>query len=337
MNLVKHCLFLFVIVLCLSGSVQAGISPELISILPNIYSGNFSSSETSIRSYIAAHPNDPNGYIMRGIHTEWVQLIKNKGTTLDAEIAADYEKALAMAEEALAKSPDDDDLKVNVGNALMYVAKKQIDAGRRVQAGNSLKRSTKLMMEVLENNPEHKDAYFAVGLYNFFAANVPSGFKWLAALMGFKGDTNKGLHYLGLATDAEGLFQYDAQFMSVYIYSQKLKQYDVARQYAEKLYTKFPTNPIFLFDLAEMQFRTKKISEARANFSEFFEFCTTNKGQCSQRHEFLANYFVTWSYMDEKDYANAKKYIGKTQQLNTKKYKDRTEDIEKWAKELTDK
>lgn len=321
----------------LSSPVQAAISPALIAILPDIYSGNFTASEASIKSYISTNPTDPNGYILRGIHTEWVQLIKNKGKTLDPQISADYEKALTMAEEALLKSPDDDDIKINVGNALMYVAKKQIDDGRKVQAGNSLKRSTKLMMEVLENNPDQKDAYFAVGLYNFFAANVPSGFKWLAALMGFKGDTNKGLHYLGLATDSEGLFQYDAQFMSVYIYSQHLKQYDAARQYAEKLYAKFPTNPIFLFDLAEMQFRTKQVEESRVSFAKFFEFCAKNNGQCSQRHEFLANYFVSWGYMDAKDYASAKKYIPKAQQLNTKKYKDRTEHIEQWTKELVGK
>lgn len=334
MKKISHCLLLLLIVLLSSDLACAAISSQLMQIVPDIYSGNHKSAEGKISTYISSNPNDPNGYILRGIANEWNQILTNKEKALDGEIMADFLKAQSLAEASLEKSPQDVTAKINVGNALMYVAKKQIDAGHRVQAGNSLKKSSQLMTEVLDQNPGLVDAYFAVGLYNFYAENVPSGFKWLAVLLGFKGDAAKGLKYLQLAASSPSLLQGDAQYMSVIIHKEQLKQYPKALTYAEYLLRKYPSNHVFLFDVAELQFRSKKIEESRENFSKFFKFCETNKGICSQRHEFLANYFVTWSYMDAEDYAGAKKYIDKAKALNTRKYKDRTEHIEKWSKQL---
>lgn len=315
----------------MAAPALASTPPELLPAVENIYAANFGTAKSSINAYVAAHPDKAYGYLLRGIANEWDQLVNNKGTSLDGAIMADYEKARQLAEADLEKDPNNLEKKVDLSNALIYVAKKQIDKGHKVQAGSTLKRASSLVQEVIEKNPGHSEAYFAIGLFNYFADNVPAGFKWLAAILGFRGDRNKGLSYIQKAASAPSLTQGDAKFMLTYIYSQKESRYDQALIYAQQLNSRYPGNPIFLFDTAEMQFRTKKIADARANFAKFFAYCEAHKGACSQKYQYLANYFMTWSFVDEKNYAEAKKYLAPAIQLDTKKYKDRSSDLKKWA------
>ncbi|MBF0105623.1 MAG: DUF3808 domain-containing protein [Deltaproteobacteria bacterium] len=324
----SFCLF---ILFFYSFAAMAGISPELLGAVDHIYNGSFSTAKTTIDSHIAAHPDDPAGYILKGIANEWYQVVRNKGKALNTAIMEDYQKARELATTALEKDKANLELKALLGNAYMYIAKKQLDGGHKVQAGASLKKSKELMLEVVAKDPNNVQAYFAIGLFNYFAAEVPAGFKWLAMLLGFNGDSEKGLSYIKKAITAPNLSQGDALFMLIYIYSQKRGDYKSALVYASQLYNKYPDNHVFLFDLAEMQHRTKDKINARANFTKFFQCCEKNPSYCNQKYTFLANYFMTWSYMDDKDHENAKKYIGEAVKLNTKKYKDRTADLEKWG------
>lgn len=313
-----------------SGGV-AKTPSELLGAVENIYAANFGAARSTISAYLAAHPDESYGYLLRGMTNEWDQLLNNKGSRLDANIMADYEKARQLAETKLDADPDNNDKKIDLANALIYVAKKQIDQGHKIQSGTALKKASSLMQDVIEKDPANAEAYFAIGLFNYFADNVPSGFKWLAAILGFRGDRNKGLSYIQKAATAPSLTQGDAKFMLVYIYSQKESNYAQALVYARELNARYPANIVFLFDHAEMLFRTKKITEARERFARFFESCSARQAQCPQKYEFLANYFVAWSYMDEKNHAMAKKFLESAIRLDTKKFKDRTADLKKWT------
>jgi len=282
---------------------------------------------------MASHPNDPMGYLMRGITNEWYQLVKNK-PGLNNSILDDYTKAKDLAETALASNPNNLDLQVTLGNAYMYMAKKYLDAGKKLKAGNTLKKAKKIMLEVIEQDPNKSEAYFAIGMFNYFADNVPPGFKWLAALLGFSGDRAKGIEYIKKAASASHLTQGDAQFMLYYIYSRKEVNYPIAQTYAEQLHKTYLNNPIFTFNLAEMKLRNKDYEESRALFGHFMQFCAQSEKQCSPKYNFLSNFFMAWSYMLQHKNDEAKPYVIKARELDTKSYKDRTEQIEKWCQKL---
>ena len=46
-----------------------------------------------------------------------------------------------------------------------------------MQAANTLKKAKKIMEGVVAKEPGNADAYFAIGMFNYFAENVPSGLK----------------------------------------------------------------------------------------------------------------------------------------------------------------
>jgi len=310
---------------------EAQVSPELLKAVHLIYNVQFSQANKIIENFVKTHPDDGAGYLLRGIATEWRQFSLNKGKSLNPTIMADFQKARRIAAEKYEKNKSIENA-VLLATAYVYVSKKQIDSGHSAQAGLSLKKAKNLMEPVLQKDPNNMYASFSIGIFNYFSDNVPSGFKWLAKLLGFKGDRHKGLALLKQAAKSPTLTQGDAQYMLLYILSQKEGNYPAALVYAQKLHNRYPNNPVFIFDIAEMQFRTKKIAPARKNFTKFISYCEKNKGRCSQDFRYLSNYFMTWSYIDEKDYNNAKIYLEKAKELDNKRYKDRTSDLKKWTK-----
>lgn len=327
----KKLAVIFVFALSFTPAARAQVAPDLLQAAHLIYNVEFAQSQGLIEKHISLHPHDAAGYLLRGIANEWRQYALNKGDSLNATIMEDYQNARRLALEAQEQDVSSVDKKILLATAYVYVAKKQIDTGHAGQAALSLKKAKNLMLEVLAVDAKNPNAAFAIGLFNYFADNVPSGFKWLANLLGYKGDRVLGIAQLKQAATANTLTQGDAQFMLLYILSRKERNYSGALVYAQKLLQRYPNNPVFLFNVAEMQFHTKQIVSARESFNKFFSFCEQNKGGCSQNFLYLANYFMTWSYIDERNYARAKPYLEKSQTLDTKRYKDRTADLAKWS------
>lgn len=325
-------IFEIFVLLFLSFQVHAAIPSELQSSIDQIYNGNFSAADATIASYISSHPQDAAGYLMRGISREWNQSINNKGKSLNSQIAADYEKARVLSLEAWEKDENNVDKKVMVGNAYMYVAKKQLDMGHKLLAGNSLKKSKNLMLEVLEKDSGNANAYFAVGLFNYFSANVPAGFKWLAEILGFTGSRAVGLEYIQKAASVPNLAQGDASFMMVYIYKNKEKNYKTALAYDLQLRQKYPNNPLFLFDEAEIYWYQKSPRECRESLNQFLTYCSAHA--CAQQKLFLSHYYLTKIYLDEKAKDKAKENLEKAVKLDTGKDKEITANLRQWEEDL---
>jgi tetratricopeptide (TPR) repeat protein len=216
-----------------------------------------------------------------------------------------------------------------LGNTYMYVAKKQVDTGHKMGGGNTLKKGKDIMLEVIAKNPNAYDAYFALGVFNYFAENVPSGLKWLAALLGFKGNKTVGMEYIRKAADNPNLTQGDAAFLLTYIYEEKEHQYDTASRYNGLLIEKYPNNPAFRYEAGNISYHAKKYDNARQLHTEFLAFCKTKAaGFCNAKYIFLANYDIASSYITEKKFAEAKPYIDAAIASGEKQYKGFSIDLD---------
>lgn len=304
----------------------------VISLVSTIFSGDFARAKAQADAFIVSKPQDPTGYLLRGMANDWSQFIADK--PLDPVVMADYQKAVDLARALVQSSPGNLDYQVLLGNSLMYLSKKYVDTGSKMKAGSVLKESSKIMESVIAKDPSRDDAFFAIGMFNYFAANVPSGFKWLASLAGIKGDGVKGLSYIQKAAESPTLTQLDAKYILFYIYSQKQGRYELAHDQVASLFRAYPDNSLFWFDLAEMRMRTKKFAESQALFDKFLRHCEAGANNCRQKYRYLANFFTAWSYMDTNQHDQAKPFAVKAHDLDTKVYKDRTKQIKGWYKIL---
>ena len=150
---------LFLFLFSFSFSAWAQIPQNLFRASHHIYNNSFQTARMLIDDHIQKNPEDPSGYLLRGIANEWFQVVRNQGKSLEATIRSDYEKAQNLAEKVLEKDPSNLDKQMMVGNSLMYLAKKYLDEGKKFRAGSVLKKAKKIMEEVVKEDPENKQAY----------------------------------------------------------------------------------------------------------------------------------------------------------------------------------
>jgi tetratricopeptide (TPR) repeat protein len=213
-----------------------------------------------------------------------------------------------LAEARLQKDPDNQTYKMQLANAYVYVSKKQLDGGHKMQAGSSLKKAKNLMQEVLAKDPNSPEAFFAVGLFNYYSDNVPAGFKWLASLLGFKGDRKLGKEYIQKASLSPNLMKNDALYMLYHISARSEHNYEAALPFMAQLHSAFPQNYIFTCKKAEMEFRTKRISEAKSDALACFSICDAMGNDCHKGAAFILYYFMTDTSVNENDLTAGKQY-----------------------------
>lgn len=266
------------------------------------------------------------------MRSEWDQIINNKRRALNPQILADYEKANDLALAAYETDMENVDKTVMLGNTYMYIAKKLVDNGSKMRGGFALKKAKDLMLKAIAKDPNNEDAYMALGVFNYFSANVPSGFKYLASILGFNGDETKGLDYLKRAAEQQNIAQGDAGSLLVYIYDDKEKNYPAAMQYNDIMKSRYPDNPTFQYNSGEIMFRQKKYPASRDEFAKFRAFCDGKpKGFCNDKYLYLSHYFMTWGFIEEKNYVEAKTHLELAVKLNDGQYPDRNVDLDLWS------
>jgi hypothetical protein len=318
--------FTFITLFCTAPLAFAKTPAELSSAIDAYMNADFNGGLSKIEGYISSHPNDAIGYLVRGMCREWQGIVLEKKD--DKAVMSDYEKANDLAQVAHDANENDLDSLILLGNTYMYLAKKQVDLGSKLTGGNTLSKSKNYMLQAIAKNPNASEAYLALGIFNYFSENIPSGFKWLAMLMGFKGDAALGQQYIDKAAASPNLTQGDAQFMQEYV-AHKSKNYVKAFSLAQTLSAHYPNNPKFMGDVGEYAERTHNYAASREAYGKYFAQCQ-KLGGCSHDTQFLANFFMAWGFIDEKNYAEAKPYVMSAVQLNPGRFKDRNVYLDFW-------
>lgn len=304
------------------GLEANALDASLKRVIDLTYNAEFSQAENTVNSFITANPNDVQGYIVRSIYYDWKQLVLDLHGALDNKALEDLKVANSHAFLIWEKDPDNIDKMINLGNSYMFLAKKWLDLDKKSRSGLILKKSKKHMEEAIAKDPNRYDAYLALGIFNFYTANIPPGLKFLASILGMNGNEAKGLQLLNAAADHENIHQADALFVLTHAYGQTKQNYQKALYYLDKLRAKYPNNPHFLFLKGEYAMRAKEYDKSRQHFVEFDQFCASRS--CAKNYEFLKNYFIAYGYAQEKNYMAAKPHVLKAEELNMDRFKDRT-------------
>lgn len=300
------------------------VDPQLQQAVDLTYNAQFAEAESTANAYIASHPTDPVGYMVRGTSLDWKQKVLNLKKALDGRVLEDYKKANDMAFHQWEKDEDNLEKMVNLGNSYMYLSKKWLDQGKKSRAGLILKKCQKHMNEAISKNPQYYEAYLANGLFNFYAANIPPGLSMIAGILGISGNESLGLQQMQTAADNPNALQADALFILTYAYGQTKKNYSMAQKYLDQLIVQYPNNPFFLHLKGEYAYRADLYEQSRKDFDAFFAFCNAHSGQCARVYEFLAHYFVSAGLIKEGNIAAAAPHVAKAWEFNENQFEDRT-------------
>ena len=144
-------------------------------------------------------------------------------------------------------------------------------AGRK--AISNLEKSLKL-------DPTYYDAYFGLGIYEYFAGTLPTVIKVLAKIVAIKGNPEKGVRFLNLARQKAHFTADSAKLILIEVQNTRAsKFYDpvTSLEYIRQLRAKFPNNPLMRYVEIICLYETKNYAEVTAQANQFLALIGTDK------------------------------------------------------------
>ncbi len=192
--------------------------------------------------------------------------VKPPPTEVSTAFRAYIGRAEAIAEERVAKAPNDVTAQYDLGAALgldaSYTATIE---GRVMGAFSAARRAYNAHEKVLDLAPQRKDAALIVGTYRYLVANLSLPARWMAYMVGFGGDRERGIHMIEEAAAYDN--GTEAKFALVLIYNRE-KAYDKAVGVLRELQKQYPRNRLLWLEAGATLLRARKAGEADAILSQ---------------------------------------------------------------------
>jgi tetratricopeptide (TPR) repeat protein len=243
----------------------------------------------TFRQAIAADPQDAGAY--RGLASGmWLSITFRRGNmTVDdylgkvtrpsgqqpapapetvAAFREAMEHALTLARTRLDANPNDADAHYQLGAAVglraSYTATVE---GSALGAFRAAREAYDEHERVMELDPRRKDAGLIVGTYRYVVAALALPLRWMAYVVGFGGDKEKGLHLVEEAAGYSGDSQTDARFALILMYNRE-KRYDEALRQLAILRDRYPRNRLVWLEMGSTNLRAGRAADAERALNE---------------------------------------------------------------------
>jgi tetratricopeptide (TPR) repeat protein len=184
----------------------------------------------------------------------WKILLDPDSRELDDEFSTAVDRAIASTEAWTDRAPDDAEAWFYKGGAYAARVQWRVLRNEKLAAARDGK-SIKLSLErAIELDSTLEDAYFGVGMYKYYADVAPAAAKFLRFLLLLPGgDRREGLEQMLRARSRGKLLQGEADYQLHVIYLWYERQTPRAIQLLQSLHDRYPANPLFVSQIAEIQ------------------------------------------------------------------------------------
>ena len=186
-------------------------------------------------------------------------------------------RSIALSEAQLKRRPDDPTAMFELGSALGLQASwaATID-GKVMGAFGAARRAYNLHERVLTVAPQRVDAGLIVGTYRYLVSSLVLPARWLAYMVGFGGDKEKGLSLILAAANYPSLSQTDARFALVLLYNRE-GRFASAQNQLDELRRVYPRNRLLWLESGATYLRAGKPAEADAVLTEGIRMLAADK------------------------------------------------------------
>jgi hypothetical protein len=188
--------------------------------------------------------------------TWWRILLDPDSRALDGAFSAEVDRAIASTEAWAARDPDNAEAHFYTGGAYAARVQWRVLRNEKLAAARDGKRIKTALERAIALDPTLEDAYFGIGLYQYYADVAPAAAKFLRFLLLLPGgDRTEGLARMRRARSNGRLLQGEADYQLQIIYLWYEHRADLAGGLLDDLRTRYPNNPMFQARLADVQER----------------------------------------------------------------------------------
>jgi tetratricopeptide (TPR) repeat protein len=235
--------------------VDAALSEpaRLAGVYDLILEARFDSARARMREACPPAPSEACQTL--GVAARWWEIQQNPNSrALDAQLERDAAAAIAANERWTAREPSRGEAWFYLAGSYAPLVQWRVVRGQRLSAARDGKKIKDALEKALALDPSLADAHFGIGLYHYYADVAPAALKilrWLLLLPG--GDREEGLREM-LQTRNEGaLLRGEADYQLHWIYLWYEHQPGRALELLRSLDQRYPSNPVFLQEIAAVQ------------------------------------------------------------------------------------
>ncbi|MBA3887791.1 MAG: hypothetical protein H0X67_18995 [Acidobacteria bacterium] len=186
----------------------------------------------------------------------WQILLDQENPALDDEFNAAAERAIRTTEAWVDRAPASAEAWFYLGGAYAVRVQWRVLRNEKLAAARDGRRIHQALSQALSLNPELDDAYFALGMYRYYADVAPTAARILRFLLLLPGgDREAGLAEMLRAREHGRLLQGEADYQIHVIYLWYEGQVDQALELLRGLQKEYPGNPLFPAQIADVQDR----------------------------------------------------------------------------------
>jgi tetratricopeptide (TPR) repeat protein len=184
----------------------------------------------------------------------WQILLDPESRRLDARLETAAAAAIAGADAWTRREPRRAEAWFYLAGAYAPLVQWRVLRAERLAAAREGKKIKDALERALAIDPTLQDAYFGIGLYHYYADVAPAALKvvrWLLLLPG--GDRVQGLREMLQARDRGELLRGEADYQLHWLYLWYEQKPEMALALLRGLDARYPSNPMFLQRVAEVQ------------------------------------------------------------------------------------
>ncbi|RKY97197.1 MAG: hypothetical protein DRQ13_04965 [Ignavibacteriae bacterium] len=207
-----------------------------------IFSGEWQQAKMLIEKQIRKNPEHPKYYFMKAYMFYLSRYFTDTGMSRDSTInIVHYYSRMAIKKgEQLEQTTE---IKFYIGSAYGYLARAHGMRQEWWSAYWAASDCENYLEEVIEEDPNFYEAYFELGVINYYPAVAVTGFtSTIAWIGGMSGDRELGLEYLNLVADKGKLFKAEANIALGLIYNAFENDLTTSADYYGRVVEKHPEN-----------------------------------------------------------------------------------------------
>lgn len=229
----------------------------LVRVYDAILDARFDAADEELATACGPGPAPPEACdVLAATATWWRILVDPESRVLDNRFAVQTERAIKSTEAWVAREPNRAEAHFYAGGAYAARVQWRVLRDEKLAAARDGKRIKQALERAIGLDPELDDAYFGIGLYQYYADVAPTAAKMLRFLLMLPGgDKTEGLARMRRTRTEGQLLKGEADYQLQIVYLWYEKRSDLAVALLESLHERYRGNPLFVWELADVQDR----------------------------------------------------------------------------------
>lgn len=294
----KRILFYSLLIFFSQQSFSQQLDSLIMKGIKEIYNLQFSDADKTFKEIIADYPEHPSGRFFLAMIDWWRILVDLDVTTYDDIFFQKLEDVIFQCDEILKKDENNLDALFFKGGAIGFRGRLRAIRESWLKAADDGRSALPIVQKAFKIDPTNSDIQLGFGIYNYYADVIPSRYPLLKPIMLFfpSGNKTQGIRQL-VETSLTGKYaKYEAQYFLMTLYYTYEEDFDKADEYASKLYSIFPNNPVFERWKGRIAVRKGNLYEYFNIFSSVYNKCQDGLTGYNQKAKREAAYYIGLFY-----------------------------------------